>query len=122
MPPCKRISIVDDDISVREALPDLIRQFGFTVETFGSGDAFLASTNVGQSDCLILDVQMPGMSGPELKRELDRRGYGVPVIFITAHAQSAASPEVQGVGAACLIKPFTDVALLDALNKAMAKE
>src|SRR5262245_48104517 len=78
------VSIVDDDESVREALPDLLRQHGFAVEVFASAEAFLASHAVDQAHCLILDIAMPGMSGPDLQEELTRRRPEIPIIFITA--------------------------------------
>lgn len=68
------VSVVDDDESVRESLPDLLRELGFEVEAFSSAEEFLASDSIGQTRCLILDVAMPGMSGPDLQRELARRG------------------------------------------------
>ena len=68
------VSVVDDDESVRKSLPDLIRAFGFSVEAFSSAEAFLASDSIRKTSCLILDVAMPGMTGPDLQRELARRG------------------------------------------------
>src|SRR5919197_2078701 len=76
------VSVVDDDESVRESLPDLLRQFGFAAQVFSSAEAFLASEVVDQTSCLILDVAMPGMSGPELQRELANRQQKVPIVFI----------------------------------------
>jgi FixJ family two-component response regulator len=78
------VSVVDDDESVRESLPDLIRQFGFAAEAFSSAEAFLASEFVSQTRCLILDIAMPGMSGPDLQQELTRRRREIPIVFITA--------------------------------------
>ena len=72
------VSIVDDDESVRESLPDLLREFGFAAEAFSSAEAFLASDVVGETSCLLLDVAMPGMSGPELQQELRRRRQDDP--------------------------------------------
>ena len=119
--PVSRISIVDDDISVREALPDLLRQFGFEAKTFPSAEAFLDSNDIEANDCLILDVSMPGMSGPELKAEIERRGYNIPTVFITAHGDIAFRPDMRDGTATCLVKPFTDTALLEALRKAMSR-
>jgi FixJ family two-component response regulator len=114
------VSVVDDDESVRESLPDLLRELGFAVRAFSSAEEFLASDCVGQTRCLILDVAMPGMSGPDLRRELIRRGQHIPTIFITAHADEAVGPRVIEHGAvACLFKPFSDTALLDAINAAL---
>lgn len=114
--------IVDDDESLRESLPDLLGQFGFSSRTFCSAEAFLASDAPSQSKCLILDIAMPGMSGPELQQELKRGGGRVPVIFITAHRDEAVRSRLVEQGAiACLFKPFSDIALLDALHIALAE-
>ena len=78
------VSVVDDDESVRESLPDLLRQFGFAAQAFSSAEAFLASDASARRSCLILDVAMPGMSGPELQQELTRRRQEIPIVFITA--------------------------------------
>ena len=111
------ISVVDDDESVRESLPDLLREFGFTVRAFSSAEEFLASDCIGPTRCLILDIAMPGMSGPDLQRELSHREREVPIIFITAHSSEAVRPRLLKQGAAeCLIKPFSDTALLEALT------
>jgi|SRR5580698_3255085 FixJ family two-component response regulator len=113
------VCIVDDDESVRESLPDLLREFGLVPQAFETADAFLASGLADQTKCLILDIAMPGMSGPELKQELDKRGYVVPIIFITAQPDSASRPEIRKNAVACLIKPFSDTDLLEALKKAL---
>jgi FixJ family two-component response regulator len=113
------VSVVDDDESVRESLPDLLREFGFTARAFSSAEEFLASDCVAQTECLVLDVSMPGMSGPDLVRELTRRRTKIPVVFITAHSDEVIRPRVLDQGAvACLSKPFSDTALLNALNVA----
>src|ERR1700732_1408155 len=113
-------SVGDDDESVRESLPDLLREFGFTARSFSSAAEFLASECVGQTNCLILDVGMPGMSGPELQRELKLRGQTIPFVFITANRDEAVRPRVLAQGAvACLFKRFSDTALLEALNTAL---
>ena len=78
------VSVVDDDESVRESLPDLLRECGFAVEAFASAEAFLASACLGQTQCLLLDIAMPGMSGPDLQQELLRRRERIPIVFITA--------------------------------------
>ena len=117
------VCVVDDDESVREALPDLLGELGFAPHAFASAQAFLASDLLHQADCLILDVAMPGMTGPELHLELSRRGHRVPVVFITAHADTDLRPRLIGQGAVeCLFKPFSDTALLDALNAALARK
>jgi FixJ family two-component response regulator len=114
------VSVVDDDESVRESLPDLLRQFGFAAQAFSSAEAFLASEFVDQTRCLILDIAMPGMSGPDLQRELTRRRQEIPIVFITAHGDDTVRPRVLAQGAVeCLFKPFSDTALLDALNAAL---
>ena len=114
------VSVVDDDESVRESLPDLLHELGFAAETFGSAEAFLASDAVGRTRCLVLDVAMPGMSGPELQAELARRGRSIPIVFITGQQDESIGPRVLAAGAtACLLKPFSDTALLAAVNAAL---
>ena len=114
------VSIVDDDESVRESLPDLLRVLGFDAQAFSSAEEFLASTYVEQTRCLLLDVAMPGMSGPDLQRELKLRRQEIPVVFITAQTDEAIRSRVLEQGAVeCLLKPFSDIALLDAINAAL---
>jgi len=114
------VSIVDDDESVRDSLPDLVRQFGFVAQAFASAEAFLASELVDQTTCLILDIGMPGMSGPDLQRELANRRRKIPIVFITASDDKAVRSRLLADGAAgCLFKPFSETALLDALNAAL---
>jgi FixJ family two-component response regulator len=114
------VSIVDDDESVRESLPDLIRQFGFDVEAFASAEAFLASEFVNDTRCLVLDIAMPGMSGTDLQRELASRRETIPIVFITASGDKAVRHRLLADGAVeCLFKPFSETALLDALNAAL---
>jgi FixJ family two-component response regulator len=111
------IAVIDDDESVREALPDLIRVFGHQAEAFSSAEEFLASNQVDQAKCLVLDLAMPGMSGIELQRELTRQARKIPIVFITAHGDEDICQRLRRSGAVeCLLKPFTDTALLDALN------
>lgn len=113
------VSVVDDDESVRESLPDLVKEFGFAVRTFSSPEEFLASDCVRQTKCLILDIAMPGMSGPDLERELYLRGHEIPIIFITASTDKTVRPRLLEHGAVeCLFKPFSDTALLKAINTA----
>ena len=113
------VSVVDDDESVRESLPDLLKEFGFAARRFSSAEEFLASGYVCSTECLILDIAMPGMSGPDLQRELRLRRKKIPVVFITAHADESVRPRLLKQGAVeCLFKPFSDTALLDALNAA----
>jgi FixJ family two-component response regulator len=114
------VSIVDDDESVRESLPDLVRAFGFAAEAFSSAEAFLASDGITETSCLILDVAMPGMSGPELQQELIRRRQDIPIVFITAGDDQSVRPRLVAQGAVeCLFKPLNKTALLDALNAAL---
>ena len=114
------VSVIDDDESVRESLPDLIRAFGLNVEAFSSAEAFLASNSIRNTSCLILDVAMPGMTGPDLQRELTRRGQSIPVIFITAQKDDTVRPRLLEQGAVeCLFKPFSDAALQKALNSVL---
>jgi FixJ family two-component response regulator len=114
------VSIVDDDESVRESLPDLLKEFGLASQTFSSAEEFLAKDGISQSKCLILDVGMPGMRGSELQEELNRRGIKIPIVFITGHRDEALRSRLMERGAtACLIKPFSDAAILDALNSAL---
>jgi FixJ family two-component response regulator len=114
------VSVVDDDESVRESLPDLLGEFGFAARTFSSAEQFLASDCIGRTRCLILDIAMPGMSGPDLQRELKLRKQEIPIIFITASTDKAVRPRLLELGAAeCLFKPFSDTAMLEALNSAL---
>jgi FixJ family two-component response regulator len=113
------VSVVDDDESVRESLPDLLREFGLPSQVFASPSEFLQSAFLGKTKCLILDIAMPGMSGPELRRELLRRGHDIPTIFITAHADFASQPDIREGVVDCLIKPFSETALLEALKRAL---
>ena len=114
------ISVVDDDESVRESLPDLLREFGFAAEAFSSAEEFLASDCLGQTRCLVLDVTMPGMSGPDLQQELTRRRQEIPIVFITARRDEHVCQRLLARGAVeCLFKPFSETALLEALNAAL---
>ena len=114
------VSVVDDDESVRESLPDLLKEFGFSVQAFSSAEEFLASGYVDATRCLILDVAMPGMSGPDLQRELALLHKHIPIVFITAHCDAAVRPRLLERGAVeCLFKPFSEAALLEALNAAV---
>jgi FixJ family two-component response regulator len=114
------VSVVDDDESVRESLPDLLKEFGFDARAFSSAEEFLASEYVAKTKCLILDVTMPGMNGPDLQRELKLRRQEIPIVFITAHGDEAVRPRLLEQGAVeCLFKPFSDTDLLSALNAAL---
>jgi FixJ family two-component response regulator len=113
------VSVIDDDESVRESLPDLLREFGYAVQAFSSAEEFLASDCILETRCLILDIALPGMSGPDLQIELKRRRSDIPIVFITAQGDETARPRMLERGAVeCLFKPFSDTALLGALNSA----
>jgi len=113
------VTLVDDDESVREALPDLLKEFGYAVRVYASAEAFLASGALAQTDCLIVDVAMPGMTGPELQRDLKRRGSRVPIVFITAQRDETVRARLIADGAVeCVFKPFSDTDLQAALDRA----
>lgn len=114
------VSVVDDDESVRESLPDLLNEFGFAAQTFSSADEFLSSDYLGRTQCLILDIAMPGMNGFDLQQELERRGKTIPIIFITGQKDKAIQTRAFKQGAvSLLLKPFSDVALLEAVKAAL---
>jgi FixJ family two-component response regulator len=114
------VSVVDDDESVRESLPDLLSQLGFVVHAFSSAEEFLASDYLSQTGCLILDIALKGMSGPELQRELTLRELKIPIVFITANEDQTIRPHLLEQGAVeCLFKPFSDTAMLEAVNSAL---
>jgi FixJ family two-component response regulator len=114
------VSVIDDDESVRESLPGLIEKFGYAVHAFSSAREFLASDVVSRTKCLILDVMMPGMTGPDLQRELKVRGHDIPIIFITANRDDSLRRGVLEQGAVeCLHKPYSDTALFNTLQSAL---
>jgi FixJ family two-component response regulator len=114
------VSIVDDDESVRESLPGLLHRFGFATRAFSSAEAFLDSAVVGETKCLILDVALRGMSGPGLQEELARRRHTIPIVFITAHGDDTIRPRLIAAGAVdCLFKPFSGIALREAITAAL---
>jgi|SRR5580658_6975291 FixJ family two-component response regulator len=114
------VVVVDDDVSVRESLPDLLNQLGHEARAFSSAEEFLASDVVSDAKCLILDIGLPGMSGPDLQRELIRRGFSIPTIFITGAAESTIPPGLLKEGAvARLLKPFSEQDLRGALDLAL---
>lgn len=114
------VSVVDDDESVRESLPDLLQELGFAARAFSSAEEFLVSSYVDQTRCLVLDIAMPGLSGTDLQRKLRLRRQEIPIIFITAHRDETIRPRLLEQGAVeCLFKPFSDTALLEALNSAL---
>ncbi|AXA24761.1 MULTISPECIES: response regulator transcription factor [Pseudomonas] len=114
------VAVVDDDESVRESLPDLLREFGFAVEAFASAQSFLSASGLQQIRCLILDVLMPGMSGADLLQALQACGNAMPVILVTANTDACRDPRLQGAGVVdCLAKPFSEAQLLKALSAAL---
>jgi FixJ family two-component response regulator len=114
------VSVVDDDQSVRESLPDLLKVCGYNAEAFASAEEFLASDLLRETKCLIVDVAMPGMNGPDLQRELSRRRHAIPIVYVTAHRDETVRPRMLEQGAVeCLFKPFSDAALLDAVMRAL---
>jgi FixJ family two-component response regulator len=119
---CKLVSVVDDDESVRESLPDLLRSFGLDAQPFASAEEFLASESLKHTGCLILDIAMPGMSGLDLQQELARQERNIPIVFITARSVDRVRPQVLKRGAvACLFKPFSETAILEAVNTALGR-
>ena len=115
------ISVVDDDESLRESLEGLLKSLGYEVEVFSSAEAFLGSSALGKTDCLILDVRMPGMSGPDLQQRLAANLNSLPIIFITAHGDDDVVSRVMADGAVdCLLKPFTEDSLLHAIGMSLA--
>lgn len=118
----KLVAVVDDDESVRESLPELLKSFGFSAEPFASAEDFLGSDSMRKTKCLVLDISMPGMTGLELQTELARQRHAIPIVFITAHSIANIGPKVIERGAvACLCKPFSEDAILEAVNAALAR-
>lgn len=114
------VAVVDDDESARESLPDLVRELGYAARAFSSAQEFLARDGIADTGCLILDVAMPGMSGPELQQELVLRGHRIPIIFITALTDKTLASDLLARGAvACLFKPFSEQDLRTALATAL---
>lgn len=115
----RRLAVVDDDASVREALRALLRSAGFTVETFASAETFLGCGHPSEFDCLLLDVRMGGMSGIELHEHLIASGSRIPVLFMSAHADASLRARA-GRGAVQLLqKPFSEDALLEAIDTSL---
>jgi FixJ family two-component response regulator len=115
-----RVAVIDDDESVRESLPDLLREFGYRAEVYSSAEAFLSAGRPGDYLCLVLDLSMPGMSGIELQQEIARRNIRVPIVFITAHGDEDLRQRLRADGIECILKPFTDTVLLDAIQKVLS--
>ncbi|MDW9416397.1 response regulator [Sinorhizobium meliloti] len=112
------ITIIDDDQSVRESLLDLLEVFGYSVRTFASANEFLDSSAIPETNCLLLDISMPGMGGVDLNLELKRREIEIPVVFMTGHAQDAVINEAKKAGT-CLFKPFASKELRSAIELAV---
>ena len=116
------VCVVDDDESVRESLPDLIKEFGFAARAFSSAEEFLSSEVVDETSCLILDIAMPGMGGLKLREELKRRGREIPIIFITGQRDETIRDRVlKHRVAGFLLKPFNDTDLLAAIKTALQR-
>lgn len=114
------VAVIDDDESVRESLPDLLKEFGCAARVFASAEEFLVSDVVGEITCLFLDIAMPGMTGLHLQRELTSRNHKIPIIFITAQDDDVIHAQAIKQGATgFLMKPFSDTALLAALDTAL---
>ena len=117
------VAIVDDDQSVRDAVGSLFRSMGFRTEPFAGGQEFLGSPNRGAFQCLILDVQMPGMDGLELQQRLAAASYPIPIIFITAYNdENVRTRAMRGGALSFLTKPFSDDALLGAVKSVIEVE
>jgi len=114
------VTVIDDDESVRESLPDLLKEFGFAARAFSSAEEFLVSDDISKTQCLVLDIGMPGMTGPDLQRELKLRRRQIPIVFVTAQRDESVRLRLLKQGAVeCLFKPFSDTALLQALKTAL---
>ncbi|MBI4903898.1 MAG: response regulator transcription factor [Acidobacteria bacterium] len=117
------VYVVDDDVSIREALENLLRSVGLKVETFGTARDFLSSQRPDVAGCLVLDVRLPNMSGLELQRQLVDADVGLPIIFITGHGDIPMSVRAMKAGAVeFLTKPFRDQDLLDAVQQAIERD
>lgn len=112
------VTVIDDETAVLESMSELLEALGFAVDTYSSAASFLASASLERARCLLLDVAMPGMTGPELMRELEARGRQIPVVLITAHDEALASLLTTGASD-CLIKPFGHERLAGAVRKAL---
>ena len=118
------ISVVDDDESVRESLDGLIRSVGFAVKVFASAEEFLNSDHLCDTDCLLLDVRMPGMNGIDLQRHLVASHCEIPVIFITAHGseEGVRSQAFRNGAVDYLIKPLSEDTVLNAIHTALSSK
>ena len=120
MPVKPTISIVDDDAPVREAIRRLIKSVGLNARAYASAEDFLSADDAHDTSCLILDVQMPGMSGLELQQRLLGSGNQIPIIFVSARSDDHIREQALGAGAVdFLFKPFSEEALVDAVHAAL---
>jgi Response regulator len=124
MPESKAIVfVVDDDVSMREALESLVRSAGFSVETFASAQDFLARRRADGPSCLVLDVRLPGVSGLDLQKRIVEANREIPIVFITGHGDVPTSVRAMKAGAVeFLTKPFSDRDLLDAIEQAIKRD
>jgi FixJ family two-component response regulator len=115
------ISIIDDHSLIRAAIEDLVRSLGFSARTFASAESFLQSSSIRETGCLILDVQMPKMSGVDLQDHLSQNGFNIPIIFITAYSDEATKERALNAGAICFLRKPLDIGrrLIDCLNAAL---
>jgi FixJ family two-component response regulator len=114
------ISVVDDDASVRAATDNLLSSHGYLVRTFASAEEFLQSPHLHDCECVVADVQMPGMSGLDLVTHMRAQGHLAPVIFITAFPEESVRAAALKAGASCfLAKPFAAPALIDCVEAAL---
>jgi FixJ family two-component response regulator len=117
------IAVIDDDASVRRAVQRLLQAAGFAVETFATARAFLDTDSWPRTACLVLDVQLPGMSGLQLQEHLAASGISIPIVFITAYDDESTRDRVQRAGAVgYLRKPFDQGALLEAITRATGQD
>jgi FixJ family two-component response regulator len=115
------VSIVDDDQSIRVSVGALVRSLGYAAHAFASAEEFLNSAEAEATDCLITDIQMPGMSGVELQQALALKGRQLPIIFITAFPKERITRQVIAAGAICLLsKPFDGGALVSCIETALS--
>ena len=117
------VIVVDDDVSIREALKNLLRSVGLKAKTFGKAEEFLSSEPVSAPSCLILDVRLPGQSGLDVQRQLAETNHQIPIVFITGHGDIPMSVRAVKAGAVeFLTKPFRDQDLLDAVRQALERD
>ena len=118
-----RIFIVDDDAKFRKSLARLVKSIGYDVELFSSAKDFLEREPFDGTSCLLLDVRMPGLTGPDLQEELNKRNISIPIIFLTAHGDTPTGVKAMKDGAVdFLLKPFEERALFEAIDKALDKD